>query len=619
MLLGEVGRGGMGTVHRAHDEVLDRTVAIKLLHAHLASDETFLERFRREARAAAALTHPNVVAVFDWGESPEGAFLVLQLVEGPTFRTVLRRASPLSAVDAAAVLVPAARGLGAAHRVGLVHRDVKPENLLLGADGNVRITDFGLARAVASATTTFGTDVLVGSPHYLSPEAVQGRPLDPRADVYGLGVILFECLTGRPPHDADTPYATALAHTSQVVPAPSSLVGGLDPALDDVVGWATAIDPAHRYVDALDFARALTNAVGEPAGIDHLVEDPDIGGPTTVMTAAGSVIASPDATSVVEDDLAVEETTPTTAMAPPKRGRRRGAFVTLAVLMLVLASALGGYLLWDRVFAPVVDVPDIVGSDEAAARAALEAAGFDVAVGEPRHDASIEEGLVVTVDPSTQARTGSTVTIALSAGPRPIEIDELFGQTLAAATDRLTQSGVTVDVVEEFDDMVPEGVVVTTRPPAGTIVYEGDRVEIVVSRGPAPIEVPDVVGMTTGEAESVLGALGLNVAVTGQRENMASEGTIIEQQPSPGSDAAGGEVIEVVVSSGPPTVEVPSVRGERVADAVATLEALGLEVDVERRGGVGAFLNPGRVFDQDPGPGSTRRAGETVLLFAYEG
>jgi eukaryotic-like serine/threonine-protein kinase len=230
VLRGELGRGGMATVHRALDDVLEREVAVKLLHAHLADDPAFLDRFRREARAAAALDHPNVVAVHDWGETDEGAYLVLQLVEGPSLRDVLRRHGRLDPGESLAVLGPAARGLGAAHAAGLVHRDVKPENLLLGRDGTVRVTDFGLARAAASATSTFGADVLVGSPHYLSPEAVRGRPLDPRADVYALGVVLFECLTGRPPHEGESPFATAVQHTSRRVPPPSEHVDGIPPA-----------------------------------------------------------------------------------------------------------------------------------------------------------------------------------------------------------------------------------------------------------------------------------------------------------------------------------------------------------------------------------------------------
>jgi eukaryotic-like serine/threonine-protein kinase len=263
-LRGEIGRGGMATVHRARDEVLQREVAVKLLHAHLAGDDTFLDRFRREARAAAAVHHPNVVTVHDWGETADGAYLVLQLVEGCSLREVLRRRRRLTPGETLAVLGPAGDGLGAAHVAGLVHRDVKPENVLLATEGGVLITDFGLARAAASATSTFGADVLMGTPHYLSPEAVRNEPLSPPADVYALGVVLFECLTGRPPHEGDSPFATAVAHTSRRVPAPSEIEPSVDEAVDEVVLRATAPDPRERYPDGAAFAAALRAAV--PSG-----------------------------------------------------------------------------------------------------------------------------------------------------------------------------------------------------------------------------------------------------------------------------------------------------------------------------------------------------------------
>ncbi len=637
VLLDEVGRGGMATVHRAHDEVLDRTVAVKLLHAHLARDATFLERFRREARAAAGLTHPNVVAVYDWGETPQGAFLVLQLVEGPTLRSVLQARGRLDAREAAGVLVPAARGLGAAHRLELVHRDVKPENLLLGDDGTVRITDFGLARAVASSSNTFGTDVLVGSPHYLAPEAVRGERLDPRADVYGLGIVLYECLTGRPPHEGDSPYATAMAHVAASVPPPSASVDDLDPALDEVVAWATAPDAAHRYHDALDFARALTNAVPDASGIDALVTSVEPA--TTVLRMPGGAPVQGDLANARADEASdghtdAERDEPTSLLHERSRAgdeddtdeqvaarpHRRRWRLLLAVLLLVGGSAAGGYLLWDRVVAPVLDVPAVIGATEQDAVAALSAAGFEATVAdEPAHHAEIPVGHVVEQDPQGSARYGSRVLLVLSAGPRQIELVELFGQSEEAARQWLVDVGLDVDVTQSYDDEVPEGMVVAMRPEAGSVVDEGTTVGIVLSRGPPPVEVPDLDGLSLDEADQKLADAGLSLSVGERRESLAAENTVIGQSPEPGVELERGGTVEVVVSDGPPEVEVPSVRGENVSDATAQLDALGLVVDVERRGGIGAFLNPGRVFDQDPGPGAVRRAGETVTLFAYEG
>jgi eukaryotic-like serine/threonine-protein kinase len=417
-LLGPVGRGGMAVVYRAHDEVLDRLVAVKIPDAHLGADAAFRDRFRREAQAAAALSHPNVVTVHDWGETPDGAYLVLQLVDGPSLREVLRNRGRLSPREALAVLGPAAAGLAAAHEAGLVHRDVKPENVLLGRDGTVRITDFGLARAAASATTTFGADVLVGSPHYLSPEAVRLDPLDARSDVYALGIVLYECLTGQPPHQADSPFATAVAHTARPVPPPSERVAGLSPGIDEVVRRATERDRDRRTPDAGAFGRELAAVVvGGPAHLDPLVpagspsegasprpaydEDGPLAdaGPPPRPTAllAGrdaarplrrqdtAVLAAPDpadtATTTVhrgsDPTLRTAQAGRSTAArrGPPpppyedprdllpasRRRRGRGWLAALLIVLLLGAAGMGGYLLWDRVLAPMTNVPSVLG------------------------------------------------------------------------------------------------------------------------------------------------------------------------------------------------------------------------------------------------------------------
>jgi eukaryotic-like serine/threonine-protein kinase len=622
VLLAEIGRGGMATVHRGHDEVLDRPVAVKILHRHLAVDPTFLDRFRREARAAAALAHPNVVGVFDWGETPEGAYLVLQLVEGPTLREVLQRRGRLSPEQTAAVLLPVAAGLGAAHRAGLVHRDVKPENLLLGTDGTPRVTDFGLARAAASTSTTFGTDVLVGSPHYVSPEAVRGRPLDARCDVYALGVVLFECLTGRPPHQGESPYATALAHAASPVPPPSSLLYGLDPTLDEVVAWATAMDPAHRYVDATDFARALGIAVPERVSIEPLVDPEAVAaGARPSVTDGDPRAADDDGTLLVDDGETRVVDDPDGATTPLDRPRRRRGWLgLLLVLVLVATSGVGGYLIWDRLLAPVVEVPDVRGMAASEAVGILEDAGLSPRVEDDAvHHREVPAGHVVTQDPLEPARSGHPILLVLSAGPRPVTVDDVRDLDAAAARAHLEAAGLEVTTSSRHDDDVATGAVVGTDPEAGTVVDEGTGVVLLISQGPRPVDVPELVGGPLDDAMAATERAGLELDVVDRRHDASPAGTVIDQDPPPGETLAPGGRIGVVVSEGPPPVEVPQVRGLHVSEATRRLTELGFEVVVERRGGVGAFLNPGQVFDQDPGPGSMRRAGDTVTLFAYEG
>ena len=656
VLLEQVGRGGMATVHRAHDEVLDRIVAIKVLHPHLAHDPAFLHRFRREAQAAAALNHPNVVTVHDWGETDDGAYLVLQLIDGPSLRELLQGRGQLDPAEALAVLGPVASGLAAAHAAGLVHRDVKPENLLIAHSGTVHITDFGLARAAASATSTFGTGVLVGSPHYLSPEAVLGRPLLASADVYALGVVLFEVLTGQPPFMGDSPYATALAHTTRSVPRPSSLRPDLPAEIDEVVARATRPEPSQRYVDAHAFREAFAAAVpsgpiavsvpispqsdddvptpaqtealddwtailplgtdefapDEPAdnelgpgdgdlegdaadyldepdddfhNLDHAddehpqfagdndfdeYEDDDFGSfedddepevvhrsehADTVFTGPPpSQERSPQNQPVSPRPPPVPAAAYDTAQVDDSRQRRRSWIGFLTVLALIGASALGGYLVWDRLIAPVSSIPPITGSPQEQAQTRLSEAGFDVHVAADRiHDIDTPAGHVLEYEPSEAARIGHTITVVISDGPPPVEVANVIGQLRADAETRLAEDGFEAVVATVHDDVVPEGSVVSLEPDAGTVVEHGTQVRLTVSAGPAPIE-----------------------------------------------------------------VQMPDVTGEHVEEAIGQLEELDLQVSVERRGGFRALLSPGRVFDQSPGADSPVDRGETVELYAYE-
>jgi eukaryotic-like serine/threonine-protein kinase len=676
VLLGELGRGGMASVHRAHDEVLDRTVAVKLLHPHLAHDPAFLERFRREARAAAALTHPNVVGVHDWGEGEDGAYLVLQLVDGLSLREVLRHRGRLDPAEALAVLGPAAAGLAAAHASGLVHRDVKPENLLIGRDGTVRVTDFGLARAAASATSTFGADVLVGSPHYLSPEAVNGLQLDARADVYALGIVLFECLTGTPPHEGETPFLTAMSHTSTPVPLPSEWRPDLSEAIDDVVLLATAIDREERIPHAAAFGRVLTAAVpggtpslpaptardlidddlideelgaDEPGGhtlltpdLGHHLGDGDAGGGTDGRTRR-LALDDPDsgsgerdavdvdghdraagATAIVnrspETDEPRDGSSRSSRHAAVEPRRKRGWLVLVFVLLLVAGSAVGGYLVWDRVIAPVTPVPTVLGDAQLAAAERLTEAGFEVAIDDQRpHDLITPEGHVLAQEPDDAARLGTTVTLVVSAGPAQVEVPDLAGLMVDDAEAQLRGDGLEPIVDEQYDEEVARGEVISSTPPAGAVVDETSEVSLTVSLGPAPIEIPSLAGVSESEARESLRELGLTLVVTDRRTDAnAPVGDILTQAPAAGMTLRRGDEVTVVVSEGPERVTVPGVRGQRVDEAVDELRALGFEVEVERRGGFGAFLNPDRVYDQDPAPESVRAVGDTVLLYAYE-
>ncbi len=741
LLRGELGRGGMATVHRAWDRALEREVAVKLLHAHLAHDPSFLDRFRREAQAAAGLSHPNVVAVHDWGETDDGPYLVMQLVVGVSLRDVLGAQHRLSAQEVLGVLGPTAAGLGAAHQAGLIHRDVKPENILLGSDASVRLTDFGLARAAASATATFGEEVLVGSPHYLSPEAVRGERLDPRADVYALGVVLFECLTGRPPFEGESPFATAVAHTSRSVPAPSAVRTGIAPELDALVLAATTVDRDRRPEDARAFDQLLQRAVadgpqlpeltgllsGAVAGDDDRphsatallpVEDTptaltqrpqrlrlpaalwrgtadrrrDEGGQSTRnersrrqqrkrRSDAEQPASDSRPTGRIEGDTSrldglappTERNSPDPPQSAPPRpdpprpdpprphpprpgtdgpppipadaeavvrlpsptasgsqrgpahrsrgSARRRLLVLLLVVGLLAASAGGGYLLWDRVLAPITPIPTLLGTPDSLARATLIDAGFEVEVEPDRtHDLDVPIDHVVAQDPTGQARTGTVVHLTLSAGPRQVDVPDVVGEPLVSGASSLRDAGLDLEVEREHHEAIDPGRILRTQPEAGTRIDEASRVVVVVSLGPPPVEVPAVVGEPLAEALATLARLGLaGEAIERRYDEDVPAGHVLAQRPEAGRSLIRGEVVELEVSDGPRPIPVPNVRDQQVDAAVAELEALGFRVEVERRGGFGALLNPGRVFDQEPAGGASRFRGEVIVLFAYEG
>ena len=592
-LLGRVATGGSATVHSAQDEVLDRRVAVKVLQADLARDPVLLDRFRREALAAARVHHPHVVTLFD--VAPDGSYLVMEYVEGMSLRDVLNLRGRLRPGEALALLGPAAAGVSAAHAAGLVHRDVKPENVLLASDGTVKVGDFGLARFAASASTTLGDDRFAGTPRYTAPEAVRGEPLDARTDVYALGIVLYECLTGRPPFEGDTAYSTAMMHTSSRVPRPSALLPHLSRAVDEVVVRATDPDPERRYADAGEFANALAAAV------------PD--GPVAVDLRDGN-------TDTVILPVDVRDTVVTSREPDhePSTPRRRRRWRWVALLLLVLAG--GGWVTYDRLVAPVVAIPTVAGSTVEGAAEALEDAGFSSATAdEPAPSVDVPAGLVLRTDPRDRARSGATVRLIVSSGPRQLQIPATAGQQEAQAVARVEDTGLQTIVEHIFHEQVPAGLVVETDPAVGRTIDETTPVTIYVSQGREPIELPaDLVGMTEADAVQVLRALELEPVVTERVDNdEVPAGAVVAYEPASGPVYLGDQV-QLTVSNGPPAFPMPNVVGMSESDAVATLQGQGLEVVVEY---VESEDRSGVVHAQDPDPDRMIRPGDTVTLFVW--
>ncbi len=632
-------RGGMATVYRALDSRLDRVVALKVMHPGLAHDEQFVFRFIREARSAARLNHPNVVAVFDQGADGGHVFLSMEYVAGRTLRDLLRERGQLRPREALEILESVLAALGAAHHAGIVHRDVKPENVLLADDGRVKVADFGLARAVSGASNhTSSTGVVMGTVAYLAPEQVVRGVADARSDVYAAGIVLFELLTGHKPYEGESAIQIAYRHVHDDVPPPSSRRPGLASELDALVVRATSRDPDGRPEDARRFLAEVTAArralsedeldLDDTNLDDTNLDDTDAASADAAATAdRGSnrtlVVPIPvteprrrlrdghDGTDGTDRTDRTDRTGPTGALPstpPRKRPRRRGLWALLVVLLLAAALSAAA---WYYGTGPgsLASPPRLIKLSQQAAESKAQAEGFDVRVSRRVFDEQIPAGSVVTTVPGPTGRIhpGGTVGLVLSKGQERYAVPEVTGQSRAEASRRLTATHLTPGVATfAFSDDVNDGAVVSTQPAIGVRIKRNQAVTLVISKGVEPVPVPDAVGKTLAEAKTLLDAAPLRNAVK-QVYDKAPDGQVIKQAPSSGTAPKNSEV-RLVVSKGPPPAPVPSVVDLKVDEALRRLHAAGFTV---RRQGTG-FLN--RVFDQSPNGGTTAPRGSTITI-----
>ncbi|MCH0542576.1 Stk1 family PASTA domain-containing Ser/Thr kinase [Streptomyces sp. MUM 203J] len=622
--------GGMATVYRALDTRLDRVVALKVMHPSLATDVTFVERFIREAKSVARLAHPNVVGVFDQGTDGGYVFLAMEYVPGCTLRDVLTERVALSPRAALDVLEPVLAALGAAHRAGFVHRDMKPENVLIGDDGRVKVADFGLVRAVGTATATTGS--LLGTASYLAPEQIEHGTADTRTDVYACGVVLYEMLTGAKPHTGDTPAQVLFRHINTDVPAPSEAVPGLADGLDRLVAAATARDAEARPHDAVALLALAREA---RAGLTD--DDLDLVPPRATRTEDGGApltAGSEDATSVIARPVGPEapadggvqrtsrfevppDTRPQSVSPPSPPWRRfavpgqRGVLAAVAAVLLVLGLGAGVWYINSGQFTQVPS--GLLGKTQADAERRLSAAGLEVGTTSEEFSSAYERGTIMATDPAAgeRIRDHGEVKLVVSRGPQVVKVPELKGKSLAAAKAELREAGLAAGVVtEEFSEDVERGAVVSSDPRAGTERRPDAAVALVVSKG-APIEVPGVVGQSLDAARGTLSEAGLTVEVAQERtDSRHPAGSVAAQSLAEGDTAARGDTITLTVSSGPRMVRVPDVTGKSVDDATRDLEAAGFEVEV-RKGF--PFLSD-TVGSQSVAGGESAPEGSTVTI-----
>ena len=618
--------GGMASVFLATDTRLERDVALKVMRADLAADETFVSRFRREARSAARLSHPNVVPVFDQGEDGDRVFLAMEFIEGRSAREVIAAEGSVTPRAALDLMEATLTGLSAAHDAGFVHRDVKPENILISDHGPVKVADFGLARAVTSQTTTADDGVLYGTVAYLSPEQVERGIADARSDVYAAGLVLFELLTGTRAVEGESPIHVAFQHVHGELPVPSDRMPDLPLALDDLVALATHRDPDERPRDAgeyLEHLRATRDAL-TVAELDHRPE-----GATEVIALAGAAtVAHPRSqpTRALAAGSATRQSSPTTAVpvtaareqppSPPRRPRgdrtRRGRGALLALLVLLLALAGAGY--WYMTAGPggTTLVPDVTGQTREDASATLAENDLDLTEQEA-FDEGVPAGQAITSNPGSGAELskGSDVVVTFSKGPERYEVPDLAGQTLDSAKAALAERNLTLgDTGEQWHESVPEGEIISVSPEPGSPLKRDAAVSVVVSKGPEPIPVPSVTGQPADAAVKAIEAAGLTSARSDDAYSTSvPKGAVISQSPADGA-LTRGQTVTITVSKGPEMVSVPDVKGLTEAEATAKLKAAGLEVKVQKF--FGGILD--EVTASRPGGGASAPKGSTVTI-----
>ena len=608
-------RGGMATVYTALDTRLDRTVAVKVMHSHLAQDEEFVSRFIREAKAAASLTHPNVIAVHDQGwhqGGPPAVFLVMEYVEGPTLRDILRERGKMSVDAALDIVEEVLAGIGAAHRAGIVHRDIKPENVILAEDGRIKVADFGLARELSSGSTlTADAGLVIGSISYLSPEQVERGVADARSDVYATGIILFELLTGKKPFEGDSAIQVAYKHVHDDVPLPSSVSGNVPPAVDALVRRATARDADLRPRDANVFLREV-----------QAVREEQVAPPSTSPAQTAPPVAStptaPVSENVMSAPIAKKSPSSTTTKNSSVKKRKKSRARRNRTILALVAIGLGGWL-WYVTVGPgsSVTAPSLLGLSIEEATQEANGAGLNVDIKSRTFDEQIPLDHVISSSPAggEQVDSGSTISIVVSKGAERFVIPTLSGLSLAQATNSLSDQNLKIaTLAEEYDENVPLGYIISSTPAAGTKVKRDITVKVVVSKGVEQMSILSYVGKGGDQALSELTDAGAKVVSKNIFSDTIAPGIVVTQNPNGPANIKMGGKVTISISKGPALLRVPNVVKMSTALAKKSLEDAGFnnyKVNILKAKG------PGNVVGQSPKAGTMVKPGTLIVIDIY--
>ena len=621
-LIEKIGEGGMAVVYKAKDRLLNRYVAIKILRPEFTQDEQFLDSFKRESQAAAGLQHPNIVSIYDVGRTGNINFIVMELVDGRPLSDFIKENGHLDYKTTIDIAKQMASALAIAHKHQIIHRDVKPHNIMITSDGVAKLTDFGIARAVSKATMVADTSKIIGSVHYFSPEQARGAYVDERSDIYSLGIVMFEMLTGRVPFDGETPVEVALKHINEDVPSPAKLVPGIPPALDKVVLKATDKYQTERYKSADEMLEALKNV----EFVTQMVGDRVFAGETDNKPRRDESLVAPVMSSRREDreqEMVIAPANPRKpkAKSDDKKKKKRAIIIGVAAAAIL---ALFGILYVSGIIGgggKEVTVPDVKGMSYSEAKEVLEAKGLKIEkADEPIASQKIEKGKIVSQTPSknSKVKKGRTVRVILSAGNTELKVPDLKGLSYKEAKTLLSEMGLQISKGDEVDsDSVTECLIASQYPSAKTKVDKGDIITVNISKGKKDAVIPKLVGTTfTSESDvsATLSKYGYKLGKVSYEESYETPGTIIKQSPDAGTTAEKKTTVDIVISKAKSKATVPNLNGMTYDQAESALQSLGFSVgrvtEEENNG-----FTAGTVFKQYPAANSEYQTGSTVDIW----